>query len=200
MHREVARKNSSLIAAQAALPDYIDLSQLVTPDAMLSFMRFCYEHTTTNNEAEDNELDPAGMYTELIQLYHLASLLGSTSLANHCIDRIVTTYEQSDEVPGVKAVGEVWKEKGMLQGQAGPSGLKRLMADLWVVSKADIMAVHGELPSELVALCYVAKGIEAVTADNAFHYYELDLESAGFEAVEADEGDEELVMVVEDAI
>lgn len=69
------------------------------------------------------------------------------------------------------------------------------MADMWEAGGADVMAAHTQLPSEFVAMCYVANGTKAPSTEDMQAYLELDDEvEKKFEAVDC-EDDEEMMLV-----
>lgn len=90
-------------------------------------------------------------------------------------------------MPETTEVALLWKSAG----EERP-GLKRLLVDLWVFAKADVMAVHAELPTESVAMLYTAKGVKEPTVESPWKYYDLRWSTEGFEGVGYDEDEETL--------
>jgi len=108
MHQEVACKHSAYFrtACGADTTGTITLQlPSVNTDTFLGFVEYSYKGSTA---AGGEELDTASNYRELIELYGLAQRLGSVSLKNYTISKLIANYVASDEPPDVKDVALAW--------------------------------------------------------------------------------------------
>lgn len=152
MHMAIACRNSHTIDRLHNLYNdrYLELGHY-DPDTFLDFVEFCYSGSTTTGS---DTLCSVANYQNLAHLYRLAESLGSDTLVNHCVDRILQEHEKLDEVPEAAEVALLW------ESARDKPGLKALLVDLWVFAEVDVMAVHAELPTEFVAMLYTTKGDE----------------------------------------
>lgn len=177
MHQEVACKHSNYFraACDADTMGTITLNlPTVEPNTFLGFVEYSYKGFTA---AGSDELNTSNNYGELIELYALAQRLGSVSLKNYGIDKLISNYIASDEPPDVENVVIAWNPVD------GQSMLKRLLVDLWAATVAAdaLMEAYEKLPKEFVAMMFVAKGVEEPTSEKAYIYHEVDADASGFD-------------------